>query len=379
VVHLRRGVEDRLRRSEQESSHHRPRPLDQARCPRAPPELLERFDIGEPYRDITALHEDREGALRIGTSRRGLYRARKQAIAVYTKTDGLLENNIYPIYEDASGAVWIGTWYGGLSRFKDGVFTNYTIRDGLSSDLLMAIGEDQAGRLLVAGDTNDSRSSLRVFERGRFRVPDNLATLTLEGQISVIFRDRAGALWLGGQRGLMRYKDGALSAWTTKDGLAGPEVKAVIEGAAGDIWIGCYGGISRFKDGKLATWTERDGLASNTVRALYEDRDGALWIGAYDGGLSQFKDGRFTRYTTKDGLFNDGVFQILEDARGNFWMSCNRGIYRVSKHELNEFAAGRRSSITSIAYGRSEGMLNPECNGGRWPATRSKRTCSTCG
>ncbi|HEY8460316.1 MAG TPA: ATP-binding protein, partial [Blastocatellia bacterium] len=101
---------------------------------------------------------------------------------------------------------------------------------------------------------------------------------------------------------------------------------------------------------------------------LYEDRDGSLWIGSYDGGLTRFKDGRFTRYTTKEGLFNDGVFQILEDSRGNLWMSCNRGIYRVSKHELNEFADGRRSSITSIAYGRSDGMLNPECNGGRWPA-----------
>src|SRR5262249_56054705 len=89
---------------------------------------------------------------------------------------------------------------------------------------------------------------------------------------------------------------------------------------------------------------------------------------AYDGGLGRFKDGRFTRYTTKEGLFNDGVFQILEDARGNFWMSSNRGIYRVNKHELNEFAAGRLSSITSVAYGRSDGLLNPECNGGRWPA-----------
>jgi signal transduction histidine kinase len=166
----------------------------------------------------------------------------------------------------------------------------------------------------------------------------------------------------------MRYKDGALGVWTTKDGLAGDEVKVIIEGATGDLWIGCYGGLSRFKDGRLTTWTERDGLASNAVRALYEDGDGSLWVGAYDGGLTRFKDDRFTRYTTKEGLFNDGAFQILEDARGNFWISCNRGVYRVSKHELNDFAAGRLSSITSVAYGRSDGMPNPECNGGRWPA-----------
>jgi signal transduction histidine kinase/ligand-binding sensor domain-containing protein len=335
---------------------------------RPPPGLIERFDINRPYLDLTVLYEDRESNLWIGTQQKGLYRARKQVITTYSKQHGLVDNNVYPIYQDASGAIWIGAWYNGLSRFKDGVFTNYTKRDGLSSGLVLAIGEDRAGRLWVAADGDLSSGGLRVFDQARFKVPDDLARLTLNDLVSAICQDREGALWFGGGHGLMRYKDGALSVWTTKDGLAGDEVKTIINGAAGDLWIGGIGGLSRFKDGKLASWTERDGLASNTVRALYEDRDGSLWIGSYDGGLTRFKDGRFTRYTMKDGLFNDGVFQILEDPRGNFWISCNRGIYRVNKHELNEFAEGRRSSITSVAYGRSDGMLNPECNGGRWPA-----------
>ncbi len=104
------------------------------------------------------------------------------------------------------------------------------------------------------------------------------------------------------------------------------------------------------------------------MRALYEDREGVLWIGTYDGGLGRFKDGKFTRYTTKEGLFDNGVFQILEDGRGNFWMSCNRGIYRVSRQELNEFAEGKLAAIISIAYGKGDGMLSAECNGSRWPA-----------
>jgi signal transduction histidine kinase len=49
-------------------------------------------------------------------------------------------------------------------------------------------------------------------------------------------------------------------------------------------------------------------------------------------------------------------------------MSCNRGIYRVRKQELNDFADGKIKAITSIGYGKSDGMLNVECNGGRWPA-----------
>jgi ligand-binding sensor domain-containing protein len=101
---------------------------------------------------------------------------------------------------------------------------------------------------------------------------------------------------------------------------------------------------------------------------LYEDADGVLWIGTYDGGLARFKDGRFTRYTVNEGLYNNGVFAILEDGQANLWMSCNRGIYRVSRQQLNDYAEGKTRQISSIAYGKQDGMANIECNGGRQPA-----------
>ena len=75
------------------------------------------------------------------------------------------------------------------------------------------------------------------------------------------------------------------------------------------------------------------------VRALKLDPDGTLWIGTYDSGLGRFKDGKFTRYSTKDELFDNGAFQILEDDFGWFWMSCNRGLFRVRRQELEDFAA----------------------------------------
>ncbi len=115
------------------------------------------------------------------------------------------------------------------------------------------------------------------------------------------------------------------------------------------MWIGGPGGLTRWQDGRLTRWTEDEGLPSSIVRAVHEDDDGVLWIGTYDSGLVRLENGRFTHYTTRVGLFNDGVFRILEDGRGNLWMSSNRGISRVRKQELNEFAAGRRREISSIA------------------------------
>jgi signal transduction histidine kinase len=49
-------------------------------------------------------------------------------------------------------------------------------------------------------------------------------------------------------------------------------------------------------------------------------------------------------------------------------MSCNRGIYRVSKRELNELAAGTRHTVLSAVYGTSDGMRSPEANGAHAPA-----------
>jgi signal transduction histidine kinase len=126
--------------------------------------------------------------------------------------------------------------------------------------------------------------------------------------------------------------------------------------------------LSRFSDGQFTSFTVKDGLASDRVRCIYEDSEGTLWVGTYDGGLSRLRDGRLTTYTTREGMFSNGVFQILEDRRGNFWMSSNQGIYRVRLRELDDLAEGKIRHLTSVSYGKQDGLLNIECNGGRQSA-----------
>jgi ligand-binding sensor domain-containing protein len=57
--------------------------------------------------------------------------------------------------------------------------------------------------------------------------------------------------------------------FTADNGLAGNDVKIIIDAKQGGVWIGTYGGLSLYKDGKLTSWTENDGLPSSTIRALY--------------------------------------------------------------------------------------------------------------
>jgi signal transduction histidine kinase/ligand-binding sensor domain-containing protein len=306
--------------------------------------------------------EDHEGNVWIGTEGSGLYRLQEQSVYVYSKAQGLRDSNIYPVYQDRSGAIWVGAWQSGLSRFSNGSFTNYGVAQGLPSPLVTALTEDRDGNLWVG-----THAGLGIFKDGKFGKP--FGVLLPERAIpQAMLQDRGGTMWIGTSSGLVLYRDGPTKTLTVQDGLATNDVRVIVESRSGDIWIGGYGGLTRVHGGQFTRWTESDGLPSDNIRAIYEDRDGAIWIGTYDGGLGRLKDGKITRYTEKNGLFNNGVFQILEDGRGNLWMSCNRGIYRVSKQELNAFADGRLATITSVAYGKSDGLLNVECNGGMWPA-----------
>ena len=311
---------------------------------------------------FNSFFEDREGSIWLATDGQGLYRIRKQAISVLSKEDGLPDRNIYPIYQGRTGAIWIGTWDACLVRLSGGVLRTFSIADRLLSRRINSISEDREGFLWVA-----TPAGLQRMRNGRFELVRN-ESLQGRDEVRAIHQDREGTLWFGTGQGLVRCRDGRWSVITVKDGLATDDARVIIDGRAGNLWIGGYGGLTRLNHGEFRRWTQADGLPSNTVRSLYEDREGVLWIGTYDGGLGRLENDRLTLYTVREGLFNNGVFQILEDSKGYLWMSCNRGIYRVLKSELNEFAQGKRRLISSIAYGKSEGMRNAECNGGLWPA-----------
>ncbi len=61
-------------------------------------------------------------------------------------------------------------------------------------------------------------------------------------------------------------------------------------------------------------------------------------------------------------------YAILEDGRGNLWMSCSRGVFKVPRRDLEDVAEGRRDRVTSVSFGRADGMRSSECSGFTQPA-----------
>jgi signal transduction histidine kinase/ligand-binding sensor domain-containing protein len=304
-------------------------------------------------------YEDHEGAIWIGAIM-GLHRAREPAITLLTEREGLSHNWVYPILQGRKEEIWIGSR--GINKYENGRFTQYHNSEGLPSDIISCIYQDNSGRLWVGTD-----AGVCYLKNGRFRSFDDGYGF-LKRNVFAIHEDRAGNLWFATDKGLVTLKDGRFTERTSKDGLSHDRITALFEDRAGSLWIGAYHGLTRLKDGVFTAFTEREGFIGNHVRAIYEDGDGVLWIGTYDGGLYRLKDERLTRYTRREGLHDNGVFQILEDDAGNLWMGCNRGIYRVSRQELNDFAEGRTRSITSVVYSVKDGLSSLECNGGPQPS-----------
>ncbi len=302
---------------------------------------------------------DREGNLWAGTNTGGLNRLTRRFLTEVSTANGLANNNVYPILQDHAGAVWMGA-DSHLSRYAEGKLDNFDLKDERGIGIhAQALFEDSTGRFWVG-----QYAGVGWIANNRY----NHAGFFSTRAVLAIHEDRRGDLWFGTENGLFKCKAGDCTEYNTGHGLPDKNVKAIHEDRQGALWIGTYGGLARLMDGKFTSWTEREGLASNRVRYIHEDAEGTFWIGTYDGGLSRFRDGRFTNYNLQNGLYNNGVFQILEDARGSFWIGCNKGIYRVSKQQLNDYADGKLSSIICTAYGKQDGMPNIECNGGRQPA-----------
>jgi len=306
---------------------------------------------------ITYLLKDREGTIWIGTSG-GLYRLTRQFITGYSTASGLLHREVYPILQSRNGDIWVGSILG-LSRFRNGVFHNTPLP--VPANNVQALSEDGTGRLWIG-----IVGGLLRYENGKL---ENLSSLVGGATVCTILTDRNGDVWVGSERGLFRFREGQVVAYyTTKEGLPSDDVRVIHEDLQGRLWVGAAGSLARFEDGKFISYPISESVARSHIRCIYEDADGTFWIGTYDDGLSRFRDGRFVNYRVDQGLFDNGVFHISEDRHGYFWISCNRGIYRVSRRELNDFADGKISTINSVAYGKRDGMLNIECNGGREPA-----------
>ncbi|MEN3334184.1 MAG: hypothetical protein V7641_3549 [Blastocatellia bacterium] len=303
---------------------------------------------------VWSIYEDKEGSLWVGTYTGGLHRLKDGKFTPYTVVEGLASDSIWGVFEDNESSIWISTSKG-LNQISGGKIKSYTKKDGLLEPGVSKVYQDRQGRLWVG-----TTAGLNQFKDGKFisfRFPKGE-----DGYVAAIHEDAKGNLWVGTTKGLFRY-NGEFKKYVFKVDVPWSLVNSIYEDQDGALWLGTSAGLFRFRDEQFTHYAVPDGSPVDLITTILPDNDGALWLGTGSNGLLRFKDGQFIRYTAREGLFNNSVFIIFDDGHDNFWMGCNKGIFRISKRELIDFADGQILSISSTAYDTADGMKSRELTG----------------
>ena len=340
----------------------------------------------------TALLEDPDGTLWIGSLNGGLYRTRGNAVEkvplpkpaesvfnlaqtadralwlatnagvmrfdgaksrLYSEAEGLPHVPLRGILADG-GEVWIATDGAGIARIREGALEKLGVAQGLPSMTTFSLARDREGRIWAGTLLGVAR-----FENGRF-VRDPAAAALDHARIYSMLGDRDDNLWIAAEDvGLCRLSSGKLACDADVGGISHDVVRSMFEDREGSLWIGATAsGLHRLSDSKLATITGP--VRSTSVRALYEDRDSVIWAGTDGGGLARIAGPRLEAFARNDELPSAVVRALQGDAAGDLWVGSIAGLTRIGADgRIENFGAAQGlpgSIVFAIENARDGGL-----------------------
>jgi signal transduction histidine kinase/ligand-binding sensor domain-containing protein len=372
------------------------------------PKELARLPTNSSTAEPTALLEDREGALWIGTTADGLFRYDGTQAVVRVVTS---HNHILSLAEDREGNIWVGTAGGGLNRLRPRVMELEGNSTRLPHEAVRSVCQDSSGTLWVVGQ--DGELSRQQQEGWRvLSAKDGW----IGGAAFCLASGLQGEVWIGtAHNGLYRWQDGSFTHLGRNEGLAGETVQSLLSDSKGNLWIGLApkASVQRLREGTFTTFPQPqdefpirtisedasgcvwmiasdgrllrvsgDTLVDETrgtqwqaiqVRSLHATSDGSLWIGCSGSGLGRLRDGKLATIGIEQGLLDTHVSGIANDDEGNLWLASDRGIFKVRQRELDAVAERRSDRVLAIAYGRDQALPNLQANAGYSPTSMRTR------
>lgn len=206
------------------------------------------------------------------------------------------------------------------------------------------------------------------------------------GQVSAIAQTSDGCLWIGGDKGLVRF-DG-LSFQLLQESSSGVPITHVLglaTDAGGGLWVWMQGAnVLRYYEGHFENVTSALGLPDGFVTAMSQTRDGdvllstvgqetfdytrgkthsvgtiqvpgtlilssaktddgAIWIGTSDNGLFRIQAGQVRRIDAPLALKKVNV--LLSGPRKTLWVGTDQGLFACDGQQLSH--AGVPSSLRS--------------------------------
>lgn len=283
---------------------------------------------------ISAVTEDKNGNLWIGTIEGGLYQMNPETEVVrhYAFVPqnrlSILSNNINGILIDSDNHLWAYTWGAGISELdlnkSQSVFHQHSNGEvpGLEDDFIMSAVEDSVNRGIWFGTTH----GLLFYDKKQelFSRVDFTSSVSEFESIGSLCVDRKGRLWVG-----------------TSEGLFIVDLFSFARSHRHFNYI-----YLRYKlNDEKSTQVER-------INVVFQDSCGEIWLGGKSTGLYRLISDkanrfRFKHYGVKEGFYENTIYGLSEDGQGNLWIATENGLFRLLV-----------GSDTFVSYGKSDGILD---------------------
>lgn len=213
------------------------------------------------------------------------------------------EGTVRSLLPTEGDGLWVGTDGSGLYYLDSTTdhWTNYrhlaTDAGSLSGDFVTALLPAPASSDLWVGTRSNALNRCRTDNWSCERFSNNAAATGQLGHFNVtsLFRDRDGEIWVGTSGGLhqvLHGTDGGVSGfrrWTRDDGLLDDSIMAIQQDLDGSLWLSTRRGLTRLhpRRGEVINYLEESGLPTNVFNTHAAAADeGYIYFGSARGLLS---------------------------------------------------------------------------------------------
>ncbi|GJM17974.1 MAG: hypothetical protein DHS20C14_01870 [Phycisphaeraceae bacterium] len=291
---------------------------------------------------MLCLEQTSDGYLWLGT-KGGLARFDGVRFEVYGLADGLGSVIVTALLDDGDGGVWIGTLGGGLSRMSDGCITTVTTADGLLSDDVLHIAGADDGTIWVGTGAGVQRWA------GADHSGAIGASLGAAERVRSLATGPAGEVWFGIEEvGLFRYQDGACEFIESPETTRKYPPSALLVDSGGDLWASVGNGVLlTLRGGRWSEYTTSDGVPMSFLYCLAERVPGEIWAGSHEQGLHVFRGGRFHPVHGGD----DPAIRSIEIANdGAVWVgTLSDGVTRYAESRIGVYPVAAPGELRGVA------------------------------
>ena len=291
---------------------------------------------------------------------------------IWGQDEGLIQPTIYSILQTRDGFLWLGT-QDRLIRFDGIRFHEFAGSSDpqFEHSLIRSLFEDRDGNLWIGSIGNGVARLAPDGAVTRFTTRQGLPS----DEIFCIGSDAGGRIWFCTNGGLARWDaQSGFRTFTTSDGLPSNQTRSFCESNDGNQWVAAADGpLSVGRNGHFRIAVPRSGSAfTKSPRLLECAQDGSVWAGT-DDGLLHIENGAVRQFTTRDGLLDNAVFALASGPHGSIWIGTRTGVNRYRPSQ----AGGRVFNTYSTRDGLSHSSvlaLYTDHEGSLWAGTKMGST-----